>query len=52
MGYSLVPILKKEGNVRICGDYSVILNSNLVVNNHPLPTIDEFLLRWLAGQPF
>lgn len=38
---SIVPILKKNGKIRICGDYKVTLNSQLLVDDHPFPTIDE-----------
>lgn len=37
----IVPVLKKNNQVRICGDFSVTLNSNLIVDEHPLPTTDE-----------
>lgn len=37
----VVPVLKKNNTVRLCGDYSVTLNPNLIVDEHPLPTTDE-----------
>ncbi|XP_014216559.1 uncharacterized protein LOC106645250 [Copidosoma floridanum] len=44
----IVPILKSNGTVRICGDYSVTVNSQLMVNKYPLPTTDELFVD-LAG---
>jgi len=48
----IVPVLKKEGKIRICGDYSVTLNSNLIVDDHPLPTIDELFSEMAGGTSF
>ncbi|XP_011688649.1 PREDICTED: uncharacterized protein K02A2.6-like [Wasmannia auropunctata] len=48
----IVPVLKKEGKVRICGDYSVTVNPNLIVDNHPLPTIDELFATMAGGTTF
>ncbi|XP_014215753.1 uncharacterized protein LOC106644646, partial [Copidosoma floridanum] len=44
----IVPILKSNGTVRICGDYSVTVNSQLMVNEYPLPATYELLVD-LAG---
>lgn len=44
----IVPVLKRNNTVRICGDFSVTLNPNLQIDEHPLPTIDE-LFAMLAG---
>ncbi|XP_025831435.1 uncharacterized protein K02A2.6-like [Agrilus planipennis] len=39
----IVPIMKKDGSIRLCGDYSVSVNPQLIICEHPLPTIDELL---------
>jgi len=39
----IVPVLKKDGGIRICGDFSTTVNPALIIDEHPLPTIEEFL---------
>ena len=44
----IVPLAKRDGSVRICGDYKITLNQALVPEVYPLPKIEE-LLAALAG---
>ena len=39
----VVPVLKADDTVRLCGDYSVTVNPQLQITEHPLPTIDELV---------
>ena len=51
-GTPIVPILKKNGEVRICGDYKVTLNSQLCVDKYCLPKIDELFTKLHGGVEF
>ncbi|XP_055692263.1 uncharacterized protein K02A2.6-like [Lutzomyia longipalpis] len=48
----VVAIPKAAGNVRLCGDYSVTLNPNLIVDKHPLPTVEELFADMAGGDKF
>lgn len=44
----IVPVVKQDGSVRICGDYKLTINQVAKLNKYPLPKIEE-LLASLAG---
>ena len=44
----IVPILKKDGLVRICGDYKITLNKVCKLYSYPIPRIDDLYAN-LAG---
>ena len=48
----IVPVLKQNGNIRICGDYKVTINQTSSVDSYPLPRIDELLANLAGGQHF
>eukprot|EP00731_Ephydatia_muelleri_P028865 Em0020g509a len=44
----VVPVMKQDGSIRICGDYKLTVNSASDIESYPLPRIDD-LLSSLAG---
>ncbi|GBP41393.1 Uncharacterized protein K02A2.6 [Eumeta japonica] len=51
-GSGLAEILKSDGTVRVCGDYSVTLNKVLHIDRYPLPRIEELFARLHEGKEF
>ncbi|KAG7304206.1 hypothetical protein JYU34_011144 [Plutella xylostella] len=48
----IVPVLRPDGNVRICGDFSVTLNKMLYMDDYPLPRIDDLFSKLHGGEQF
>ncbi|XP_011874398.1 PREDICTED: uncharacterized protein K02A2.6-like, partial [Vollenhovia emeryi] len=48
----IVPVLKANGTIRVCGDYKSTINSKLIIDEHPLPTINELLAKLAGGTKF
>ena len=47
-----MPVVKTDGNIRICGDYKVTLNQNVKVDTYPLPQIEDLLAQLAGGKTF
>ncbi|XP_046841958.1 uncharacterized protein K02A2.6-like [Xenia sp. Carnegie-2017] len=45
----IVPVLKPDGSVRICGDYKVTINQSLDVQEYPMPTAEELFTKLRGG---
>lgn len=48
----IVPILKKNGGLRICGDFKITLNPQLEVQQYPLPRVEYLFSQLEGGQKF
>lgn len=48
----VVPVLKRDGTLRLCADYSVSINKQLLVEHYPLPTAHELFSKLHGGQQF
>ncbi len=48
----IVPVVKANGSVRICGDYKVTVNRAAKVEKYPIPRIDELFTILAGGKKF
>ena len=48
----VVPVIKRDGNVRLCGDYKLTINSVANTEVYPLPRIDELFAAVSGGKVF
>ncbi|XP_057202332.1 uncharacterized protein K02A2.6 [Triplophysa rosa] len=48
----VVPVAKKDGNVRLCGDFKVSINPVLQAEQYPLPRIEDIFATLSGGQFF
>ena len=46
----IVPIIKNDTSVRLCGNFKLTVNPQLVINRHPLPTINEIFGKLKGGK--
>lgn len=51
-GSPIVPVMKPNGDLRICGDYKVTINQFLTDFKYPLPRIEEIFASLQGGQLF
>ena len=48
----IVPVVKKDGSVRVCGDYRQTVNRHTACQSYPLPTLDNMLYKLAEGTKF
>ena len=48
----IVPVVKTDGTIRICGDYKVTINQAAKVDTYPLPRIKDLLASLGRGKLF
>nr|XP_055048287.1 uncharacterized protein K02A2.6-like [Misgurnus anguillicaudatus] len=48
----IVPVIKKDGGIRICGDFKVTVNPVLSAEQYPLPHINDLFAGLTGGQKF
>ena len=48
----IVPVLKNDGSVRICGDYKLTANQATKVDTYPLTRIEDLLASLAGGKSF
>lgn len=48
----IVPVMKKDGTIRICADFKVTLNKFLEVDRFPLPRVEDLLIKLQGGAKY
>ena len=48
----IVPVVKRDGSIRICGDYKQTVNQASLVDPYPLPRIDDLFTSLSGGKKF
>ena len=48
----IVPVLKRDNSVRICGDYRITLNREATPDVYPLPKIEDLFANLSGGESF
>ena len=48
----IVPVVKKDSSIRICGDYKLTVNRAAKMDTYPLPRIDDLFASLAGGKTF
>lgn len=49
---SIVPLVKKDKTIRLCGDYKLTVNQAAATETYPLPRIEELMATLCGGTMF
>ena len=48
----VVPVVKKDNTIRLCGDYKLTVNQAATTKTYPLPRIEELMATLSGGTIF
>ncbi|XP_064469712.1 uncharacterized protein LOC135384441 [Ornithodoros turicata] len=48
----IVPVVKRDGHVRICGDFKITVNPVAVPEKYPIPRVEELFAKLSGGNKF
>ena len=48
----IVPVMKSDGTVRVCGDYKLTVNKVSKLDGYPIPKLDDLYTKLVGGQTF
>ena len=48
----IVPVIKSDGTVRVCGDYKLTVNKVSKLDGYPIPNLDDLYTKLVGGQTF
>lgn len=46
----IVPVIKKDGSIRLCGNYKLIINPELCADQYPLSCLRNYLRNYEGGK--
>ena len=48
----IVPVVKRDGSIRVCGDYKLTVNQAALVDTYPLPLVQDIFASLAQGKSF